>query len=58
METLFELISKDVEASRSDASTIPVSSEKDYITVTEAISKRIGTSTFSFNLISNPAIPA
>lgn len=42
METLFELISKDVEASRSDASTIPVSSEKDYITVTEAISKRIG----------------
>lgn len=42
METLFDLISKDVDASRSDASTIPVSSEKDHIIVTEAISKRIG----------------
>ena len=50
METLFELISKDVEASRTDASTIPVSSERDHITVTEAISKRIGKAKFSWSL--------
>ena len=46
METLIELILKDVEASKSDAATVPISSERDRITVTEEVSKRIGKYTF------------
>lgn len=42
METLFELIFKDVEASKKDATTIPVSEDIDRVKVTEEISKRMG----------------